>query len=383
MARQRRARLASRKLKNNTRRRSHRDSRPFFFEALEPRRVLTSMLYVDFGDRFPVGGLTGTIGTLKTATSGVAGDPAVQGPDMDGSTNSDWDVGNDSNNANDMDDADGFNLVSFVSQYMTNGGNYTGGLAQLRADIMSFVRRFYAPFDISVVELTATAINVNGRMVQGAASLAEISSTLGANEMGVAKNNDGYVLLGAMTVHRPAAAGGDFDPSTLFGGYASVIDMPSSNNNDNSAVCYLGPSALSGSNINAGAFGNLISHEAGHTFGLQHSLTQAPSGSVSPLIPTSEIMSYLGGNGFNFFSRYPMVRGNNNTSNNDDLQASSPPAPAGNRTPYDQWINTGSIGQNNAFHYITGTGANDIITVTKTGANQATVAVTAYSDAAY
>src|SRR4029077_13169842 len=117
-------------------------------------------------------------------------------------------------------------------------------------------------------------------------------------------------------------------------------------------------------------------------FGFQHSLTTAPGGNVSPQIPTSEIMSYLGNNGFEFFSRYPMVRGNNNTTNNEDLMASSPPAPAGNRTPYDQWVNTPSIGQNTAFHYITGTGANDIITIARSGSN-ANVSVQAFSDAAF
>ncbi len=284
--------------------------------------------------------------------------------------------------ANDMDNADTFNLVSFVDRYAADSGAYPGGLTQLRADIMTFVRRFYEPFDIDVIELTATPVNVNGRMVAGANDLDDISSTMGANEAGVVKNNDAYVLLGAMVVHRPVADGGDFDPSSVFGGYASVIDMPSNNNSDNTAIGYLGPGALA--NVANDAFwGNLIAHEAGHLFGLQHSLTQAPAGAVSPLIPTSEIMSYLGANGYNFFSRYPQVRGNNNTMNNDDLQAVSPPAPAAQRTPHDQWLNTASIGQNTAFHYVTGTGAHDIITITNAGGGNATVSVQAFSDGGY
>ncbi len=130
------------------------------------RRVLTSTLYVDFGDNFAAAGLVGTIGDLKTDTSGVAGDPAVSGPDMDGDTNGDWDIGA-AGAANDMDDADGFNLVSFVDRYTADNGMYPGGLAQLRADIMTFVRRFYEPFDIDVIELTATPVNVNGRHGRG------------------------------------------------------------------------------------------------------------------------------------------------------------------------------------------------------------------------
>jgi hypothetical protein len=55
----------------------------------------------------------------------------------------------------------------------------------------------------------------------------------------------------------------------------------------------------------------------------------------------------------------------------------------GNRTPYDQWINTPSIGQNTAFHYITGTGANDIITIANAGGGNATISVQAFSDNTY
>src|SRR6186997_306709 len=98
-------------------------------ECLEDRFVPTSTLYVDFGDRFPVAGLTGTVGTLRTATSGVVGDPAVAGPNMDKDLNGDF-------SGAATDDEDAFNMVSFGSRYATDGGAYTGGLAQLRADIM-------------------------------------------------------------------------------------------------------------------------------------------------------------------------------------------------------------------------------------------------------
>src|SRR3954471_13917255 len=91
--------------------------RPPRVERLEDRVVLTSMLYVDFGDRFPVAGLTGTVGTLRTATSGVAGDPAVAGPNMDKDTNGDF-------SGAATDDEDGFTMTSFNSRYTTDGGNY-------------------------------------------------------------------------------------------------------------------------------------------------------------------------------------------------------------------------------------------------------------------
>lgn len=350
-------------------------------EPLESRMLLTSTLYVDFGDDFPVGGFTGTVATLRTTTSGVAGDPAVNGPLMDKDLNSDF-------AGPATDDEDAFTITSFNNRYTTDGGNYTGGVTQLRADMMSYVRRFFDPFDIDVIELTSTPVNVNGRMVSAASNLAEISSTLGANEAGVVKNNDAYVLMGRCIVHRPAADGGDVDVGLTWGGYANGLDTPSNNNNDNTALGFLVPGSL-GPSVNFGFWGNLIAHEAGHLFGLQHSLTVAPTApppggvQVSDNITQSEIMSYRSGNGYNFFSRYPMVRGNNNTNNNEDLMATSPPAPAANRTPYDQWINTASIGQNLAYHYITGTGADDIITIANAGGGNATISVQAFSDATY
>jgi hypothetical protein len=79
-------------------------ARSLLMEQLEDRRMLTSTLYVDFGDRFPVAGLAGTVGTLKTATSGVAGDPAVAGPDMASASNGDFGSAN-------IQNSDTFNMV--------------------------------------------------------------------------------------------------------------------------------------------------------------------------------------------------------------------------------------------------------------------------------
>src|SRR5258707_49074 len=49
-------------------------------EALECRRLLTSTLYIDYGDSFPGGVLNTTIGALKSTTNG--GNPNVDGPQL-------------------------------------------------------------------------------------------------------------------------------------------------------------------------------------------------------------------------------------------------------------------------------------------------------------
>src|SRR5262245_21022106 len=54
---------------------------PLRLETLEDRTVLSATLYVDFGDRFPNGGLTGTVDNLINLTHN--GNPAVNGPPMD------------------------------------------------------------------------------------------------------------------------------------------------------------------------------------------------------------------------------------------------------------------------------------------------------------
>src|SRR5262249_41644438 len=66
-----------------------------------------------------------------------------------------------------------------------------------------------------------------------------------------------------------------------------------------------------------------------------------------------------------------------NTINYNDLEAR-----AGTQTPYDQLANDANIGPSPNFDFVSGTGAHDIISITKSGAN-ASVSVTAYADAAH
>ena len=72
----------------------------------------------------------------------------------------------------------------------------------------------------------------------------------------------------------------------------------------------------------------------------------------------SEIMSYLGYStlgGYNVFSRLPMMDGDGNTNLN--TLANSP-------TPYDKFVADSQIGASD-MNYVTGSGANDIITITR------------------
>lgn len=343
-------------------------------ESLEERSLLTTTLYMDFGDLFAAGGFTGTLGTLQTATN--SGDPSVAGPDL-------------SDPSLLTEDSDGFTMRSLATIYNNSNANYAGGLNQLRTDIVDLVNRHFEPFDIDVVDLTASAINIAGESVQAANSLLDISSTLGANES-EPKNNDAYVIVGNLTIHRPVARGGDLDPSSVLGGIANGLDFNSANANDNTALMTLRPSNFDDfwtapDAYIRGFIAYTISHEAGHLLGLQHALTKSSTDpSVSELLHSSEIMSYVPGfhensemGTFNvpFFSRFPMARGDDNTSDNDDL-ASIPHS-------FGRFQNDTQIGLNTDIHYVTGTGAHDIITLSKISSDTIRVSISPFSDSSY
>ena len=318
-------------------------------EALEARNVLTSTLYVDFGDNFGTG-LNGTIGGLQN-TVAPGSNTNVNGPQMDNLTT-----------GVPFADTDPFTMTSFNQIY-------GGAAASMRASIMSLVRRFYEPLDITVVELTASAQIVNGVSVRGASSLNDVSLTLDANEAAV-KDNDCYILVGQMII-----GAGNYNPGA--DGLVGIADLDDllarSNLRDDTAVITLNGTTWSTELL---AFG--IAHEGAHNFGLRHTFGNFPSSApgISSAIHESDIMSYLAGGtfgGFSMFTRYPMVMGDGNTSNN--VLSATP-------TPFDQMANDANIGAVPGTTYITGTGANDIITVTRSGA-LANITVQAFNDAAY
>lgn len=322
-------------------------------EALEARNVLTSTLYVDFGDNFGTG-LTGTMGGLQN-TVAPGSNTNVNGPQMDDQFGVPF------------ADSDPFTMTSFNQIY--------GGVAaQMRATVMTLVRRYYEPLDITVVELTSSAQIVNGISVRGASSLNDISLTLDANEA-AAKDNDCYVLVGQMVI-----GSGNYNPAT--DGLIGIADgddlNATANQRDDTAVI-----TLRGNAYTTDVLAFAIAHEAGHNFGLRHTFGNFPSSSpgINNAIHESDIMSYLAGgtfvggtlDGYTMFTRYPMVLGDGNISNN--VRSANP-------TPFDQLANDPQIGAAAGTTYITGTGANDIITITRSG-GIANVTVQAFNDSAY
>ena len=397
-------------------------------ETLEVRDLLTSFLFVEYGDNFPSGTLATTQGALRDVANDATPANRILGPTLN-------------------DGANAFNAataLNIVRQAFT---------VTERAQILAVVQRAYLPLDITVVELTATAQTLSdGGSVAGAANMNDVINTLRG---GNAAFRDAYVFVATFNVD-PGGA----NPQTYTGGGgtspgSTVLDTTdlssATNTHDDVAVVY-----SSGGRTNNTL--NNISHEAGHCFGLRHSITDTATTPASAILfHQAEIMSYVNTNNTtsSMFTRYPMIHGDNNTpvfsgivtfnaaartltsgsgnfptefnagsqiivsgttSNNNTFTVQSVAgnvvtlvagtiltnevdntttirrttifnyndiaARAGQVTIYDQLSFDANIGANPNFTFVSGTGAHDIITIVKNGAN-ADVTVQAFTDAAY
>ncbi len=333
-------------------------------ERLEPRSMLTATLYVDFGDRFPGGSITGvTVGDFETQ---------ALGPGMYGDPNFPFQP------------TDSLQLDSMASIYTVNA-------ASIRADAMSLLRRYYEPFDITVVDLTADFQNVNGHNVRAAATLADAAATLAINNAGP-KHNDAYVFVSRYLINGANLLEKAFRPNSLnlssptaLSGLANGQDSGGFNANDGTATVFLRNAPSS----NGFSFAATIAHEAGHLFGLDHVyrtnsddgfLINIPGTAIdAEILYGSELMSYSQikfDKTFAKFMRYPTTLGEDNKNYN----ALSTAAPT--KSPVEQFLVDAEIGRGTV-EYVTGTGANDIITLVRNTATQATVTVEAFTDASF
>ena len=314
-------------------------------------RCTPAFLFVDFGDNFQSGQLTDTLGNLMTLKSG--NNPAVNGPDLTFLGNA----------------ATPITIQSYNSVFGTSA-------AANRVAIMQQVRRYYESTDVTVVELTANDQIINGITVKGAKTLADVSVTLGLNEGG-SRNNDSYALVGQGIVN-----GDDLLSDFGLAGIASGNDLESKANlSDDTCLNFVSPSFPLGNVFDA----DTIAHESGHNFGLRHVYHTSGStiaGQNWKLLSNSEVMSYnratTGSQDLmTMFSRFPTILGDGNPDPNV-LSVNAP-----NNGSYEQLLNDPEVGGNNAINYVSGTGANDIITISKTGTNTALVTIQPFSNNSY
>jgi hypothetical protein len=318
--------------------------------------MLTATLYVDFGDRFPGGSISGvTVGDFEAQTLG----PSMYG-------NSDFPF-----NA-----SDSLRLESMKSVY----GVATGSV---RADAMSLLRRYYEPFDITVVELTADFQRVNGHNVRAAATLTEAASTLAVNNADQ-KHNDSYVFVSRFVVNGVNILDKAFSlmgGTVSLGGVANGKDVGTFNSHDGTAAVFLQDTP----NSKGVSVAATVAHEAGHLFGLNHvyrttfddgyRIDIPSAASDAAVLYGSELMSYsqiANDSTFANFMRYPTILGDDNKSYN------ALSAAAFARSPAEQFLLDPNIGPSSV-EYVTGTGASDIIFVERDSPTQATVRVRAFT----
>ncbi|MEY3457521.1 MAG: hypothetical protein RL215_678, partial [Planctomycetota bacterium] len=333
---------------------NNRTTRAIPAETLEERTLLTACLFVDWGDNFPGGILSTTLGGLRD----VYDDPGSGANDILGP---------------ELTDLSGFNAttpLNIVSQTFTTAD---------REAMMENVVRAYLPLDIQVINLTSTPQPApGGRSVSAASSMSDVIATLQAGGTGY---RDAYVFV-ARFVAAPGTPfevvyGPDGGGTSPVNGLDTSDLSAASNVHDDVAVVFTDSSF--GYNFNTM---NNIAHEAGHNFGLRHSLTKSSGNPATDLLHLSEVTSYLNTNSTTSsiaFSRYPMIRGDGNSPGGflvdyDDLEARN-----GTSTPWDQLAADPNVGANPDYSFVSGTGAHDVIRISRAGAN-ALVSVTAYAD---
>ncbi len=321
-------------------------------EELEDRRVLAYM-FVDFGDMFPSGTLSTTQGAFRDVANDAVPGNRVLGTQL-------------------VDNVNAFSATTpldIVKQTFS---------ATNRSEMMAVIRRAYVPVNVTIVELSSTAqTTADGRTVLGATSMADVVNTLRG---GTAASKDAYIFVATFNI-------GGANPKTYGpggGGNSPVTSLDTSdlssatNSHDDVAAVF----SAGGFNFNTM---NNISHEAGHCFGLRHSITNATNDAAIDLFHQAEIMSYRNTNNTTSsiaFTRYPMIQGDSNSPGGPVLNYNSLAARTGDSTLYDQLRTDANVGANPNYTFVSGTGAHDIITITKVGLN-ANVSVQAFGDAAY
>ncbi|HET6574233.1 MAG TPA: hypothetical protein VFG68_11555, partial [Fimbriiglobus sp.] len=329
---------------------------PLSMELLEDR-IVPSYLFVDFGDRFPGSTLTTTQGAFRDVATDPVGANRILGTTV-------------------LDAANNFTAGTTLD---IHAQAFT---ATERDQMMDVVRRAYRPMDVTIVDLTSTAQpTADGRSVRAAANLNDVITTLRGGD---AASRDAYVFVGkfivdpggaSQLIYDGVAIGGNSPSSPVLGETSDLV--AASNVHDDVAAVF--SSGFSNNTLNN------ISHEAGHLFGLQHSITNATGVAATDLFHQAEIMSYENTNVTTSsiaFTRYPMIRGDGNSPGGAVLNYNDLAARNGQVTLYDQLRLDANVGPNPNYSFVSGTGAHDIITITRNGPN-ADVTVQAFGDAAY
>ena len=318
---------------------------------LEPRTLLTTTVFLDFGEGFGPGGLTMTAAQLRDT---------LNGPDLISATKP---MGQPA-----IVDATPLRFDPLSTLVQNNAIDYdgTGGAGDsadyiaLRDSVVSLVTRYYAPFDVNVV-------------VNAARTLADVTTALAANAGDPTGQFDAYAFVNGI-FRTDLTTDLSVGVNTANFGIAAGFDIGEANNTrDDSALVFAENILNSGFATNTldTRLGYTSAHEPAHTLKLAHT-DSGSSNADQRLLARSDLIvgSAFSENreNFDFFTRAPLL-----------LDNSTVPV-----VNYDRFANDTDIGlRANAPAYVTGTGAFDRITVTRTNATSAHVKLEAFRDATY
>lgn len=312
-------------------------------EPLEQRNLLTTTVFLDFGDGFGAGGLNITAGQLRDITG------PNTGPNLVGQTRPGGGV---------FAAADVLTLQSLNTLVQNNNFDFNGSGTVTTADtaamedfIFRSVQRAYDPFNIRVA--TATSANT-----------VDMNVTLNRNAFGQIDYDgpeefDAYVYVTGV-FYNGQAVGSVAGLNSL----AGSIDTGTLLNTVNEAAVVFAESTdftLPDPDFVAQRMANSAAHSSGHTFGLAH---VAQTTADQQLIARSEVMQASAGsqNNFLFFTRAT-------------LPVDVPPPAAFNTYNVFPAQLAGEPVQ------ITGTGAHDRITITRSSGSSANVKVESFRNA--
>lgn len=338
-----------RKNPRKTSRKSPRKSRALrMLEPLEDRRMMTTTLFLDFGEGFGSGGLTMTAGQLRDTLTGpdIIDDGS---PKMTASTPLRFDS---------LADVVSSQQIDFDG---TGGNGDNADFQALKSSIVTIVERQFAPFDVSVE-------------IGRASSLADVTNAMNRNSTATNGKADAYVFVtGVVRTDRGTLVGEQIEAF----GKASGLDLDDRKNSRDETVVVFADN-FDGTLVNGVAIpidialANVASHEAGHSFGLAHS--HATSSALQQLYTDSDLMVDGGGSQLDLtnvgtFSRFDLMEGDDNTDPFVEVNA------------WSHLVNDADIGARAGVDYVTGTGALDRITITDLNNGQARVDVEVYDNA--
>jgi hypothetical protein len=326
-------------------------------ERLEERQLLTTTVFVDFGESYARNQLV-SVGDLRRD---------LIGPDIAFGPYQDTDllhltplrsVMNDMAAAGQRIDLNDDGRVDSTDWF------------QLRDTTMALVRRIFEPFDINVEMVSAPS---------GTA----IKQIMARNAGDSSGQFDAYVLAtGIYTTVAPNIPAGSLQGWL---GIASGVDLIQNTQNVTDETVLVDGEFMLDFAFNNGfnyavAMAHVIAHEAVHTLGLRHinsgAFLPGALGVDQELLSDAEIIREGGVfgnvNNLSFITRFPLMMGdgNGNTANT--------------RNSFEQFANDPDIGlRAGAPQYVTGTGAFDRISITRIDSQTASVSIQAFRDSTF